>query len=212
MKYENIFMEREEIIVSWEEVIAFIQKWWLEFALGGGIAVVSGIARHYWKLTKQVKSHEDEEKKQLFKDELTSEVKTLMNEVRRQVREDIDKESAAVRAEIELESSQVREEMAIYETNDGQRITALEGRANILEDTLTAVVSSLDAIKGGLLAVQGHEFRSKCRRLLAQDTIKPSEYEQLESDHDAYNGLGGNHKGDSLFDQVKTKYYAQLKQ
>jgi hypothetical protein len=52
MKYENIFMEREEIIVSWEEVIAFIQKWWLEFVLSGGIAVVSGIARHYWKLTK----------------------------------------------------------------------------------------------------------------------------------------------------------------
>ena len=63
MKYENIFMEREEIIVSWEEVIAFIQKWWLEFVLGGGIAIVSGIARHYWKLTKQVKTHEDEEKK-----------------------------------------------------------------------------------------------------------------------------------------------------
>ena len=109
---------------------------------------------------------------------------------------------------VELESNQVREDMAIYETNDGQRITSVEGRANILEDTLTAVVSSLDAIKGGLLAVQGHEFRSKCRRLLEKDVIKPSEYEQLESDHNAYNGLGGNHKGDSLFDQVKTKYYA----
>jgi hypothetical protein len=104
----------------------------------------------------------------------------------------------------------VREEMVEYETNDGQRITTLENRADILEDTLTAVATNVDLIKKGSLAVQGHEFRNKCRKLLAQETISPDEYEQLESDHTAYNGLGGNHKGDSLFDQVKTKYYAQL--
>ena len=102
--------------------------------------------------------------------------------------------------------------MAEYETNDGQRITTLENRADILEDTLTAVATNLDLIKKGLLAVQGHEFRNKCRKLLAQETISPDEYEQLESDHTAYNGLGGNHKGDSLFDQVKTKYYSHLQQ
>ena len=101
--------------------------------------------------------------------------------------------------------------MAEYETNDGQRITCLEGRADILENTLNAVVSNLELIKNGLLAVQGHEFRNKCRKLLRQETITLDEYEQLESDHIAYNGLGGNHKGDSLFDQVKTKYYSSLK-
>ncbi len=94
----------------------------------------------------------------------------------------------------------MREEIAEYETNDGERITALENRANILDDTLNAVTNSLDAIRNGLLAVQGHEFRNKCRKLLAQEEIKPEEYEQLESDHIAYNGLGGNHKGDSLFE------------
>lgn len=102
--------------------------------------------------------------------------------------------------------------MAEYETNDGERITTLENRANILEDTLSAVATNLDLIKKGLLAVQGHEFRNKCRKLLRQEVIEFEEYEQLESDHIAYNGLGGNHKGDSLFDQVKTKYYSQLKQ
>lgn len=94
----------------------------------------------------------------------------------------------------------MREEIAEYETNDGERITALENRANILDDTLNAVTNSLDAIRNGLLAVQGHEFRNKCRRLLTKEEIKPEEYEQLESDHIAYNGLGGNHKGDSLFE------------
>ena len=48
--------------------------------------------------------------------------------------------------------------------------------------------------------------------MLNQKIILPEEYEQLESDHVAYNGLGGNHKGDSLFEQVTAKYFAQLTQ
>lgn len=185
--------------MDWGDVLAFIQKWWLEFVLGGAGLAITGVARHYFKLAKQAKLQEDEEKKQVFKEELTAEVKNLIQEVKKQIADDI-----------RHESTQVREEMAEYETNDGERITSLESRANILEDTLTAVVDNLELIKTGLLAVQGHEFRNKCRKLLAQEVIKPDEYEQLESDHRAYNGLGGNHKGDSLFDQVKTKYYSQL--
>lgn len=187
--------------MEWLEIWAFIQKWWLEFLLGGIGIALTAVARHYFKLAKQAKIQEDKDKKQVFKDELTNEVKNLIKEVRGQVH-----------AEILEESTQVREEIAEYETNDGQRITSLEQRANILENTLNAVVNSLDAIKEGLLAVQGHEFRQKCRKLLQKDIILLEDYEQLESDHLAYNGLGGNHKGDSLFDQVKTKYYSQLKQ
>ena len=187
--------------MEWIEVWSFISKWWLEFVLGGIGVALTAVTRHYFKLAKKAKTQEDQEKKAAFKQELTNEVKTLIKEVREQVH-----------SEIEQESIQVREEMAEYETNDGERITALEKRANILEDTLTAVAANLDIIKNGLLAVQGHEFRNKCRKLLAQNNISLDEYEQLESDHLAYNGLGGNHKGDSLFDQVKTKYYSQLKQ
>lgn len=187
--------------MTWGDVLLFIQKWWLEFLLGGLGIGLTAVARHYFKLAKAAKDSEDKEKKEAFKKELNAEVKKLIKEVREEVR-----------VEIEKESSQVREEIAEYETNDGQRLSDLETRATILENTLSAVVNSLDAIKDGLLAVQGHEFRVKCRQLLNKDTITLEEYEQLESDHIAYNGLGGNHKGDSLFDQVKTKYYAQLKQ
>jgi hypothetical protein len=59
--------------------------------------------------------------------------------------------------------------MAEYETNDGERINSLETKTIVLENTLNAVVDNLEIIKGGLLAVQGHEFRNKCRKLLAQD-------------------------------------------
>lgn len=175
--------------MEWADVLLFIQKWWLEFVLGGLGVGITFVARHYWKLAKENKEQADKEKKEAFRQELTNEVKNLIKEVQEQVRNDI-----------ENESTQVREEMAEYETNDGQRITCLEGRADILENTLNAVVSNLELIKNGLLAVQGHEFRNKCRKLLRQETITLDEYEQLESDHIAYNGLGGNHKGDSLFD------------
>ena len=187
--------------MNWSDVLPFIQKWWLEFVLGGIGVGLTAIARHYFKLAKESKKQEDEIKKAAFKEELTSEVKNLIKDVREQVQ-----------LEITEESRQVREEIAEYETNDGERLSKLEKRSEILEDTLSAVAANLDVIKVGLLAVQGHEFRNKCRKLLTQDYIKPEDYEQLESDHQAYNGLGGNHKGDSLFDQVKTKYYAQLKQ
>lgn len=186
--------------MGWNDVWLFIQNWWLELILGGIGTGLGFVARHYYSLAKKDRARQDADKKQLLKDELTAEVKALVKEVKEQVH-----------LEIVQESTQVREEMAEYETNDGERITALENRANILEDTLGAVANSLDAIRKGLLAVQGHEFREKCRKLLRQEVIKPEEYEQLETDHTAYNGLGGNHKGDSLFDQVKTKYYAQLK-
>lgn len=187
--------------MEWTEIWQFVQSWWLEFILAGIGTALGVLARHYFKLAKKAKEQDDQEKKKEFKKELTNEVKELIREVKQQIHN-----------EIEEESFQVREEIAEYETNDGQRITCLEGRADILEDTLTAVADSLEAIKTGLLAVQGHAFRNKCRKMLTQKLILPEEYEQLESDHIAYNGLGGNHKGDSLFDQVKTKYYSQLKQ
>lgn len=196
-----LITKKGEEKMDWNEILVFIQKWWLEFVLGGAGIGLSIMARYFYKQMKKAKEIENQEKKAAFKEELTNEVKLLVKTVHEEVK-----------AEIEAESKQVREEMAEYETNDGERITALENRSDILEDTLSAVVDNLDKIKEGLLAVQGHEFRNKCRRLLQMEYIKPEDYEQLESDHRAYNNLGGNHKGDSLFDQVKTKYYSQLQQ
>lgn len=186
--------------MGWNEVELFLQNWGLELILGGLGAGLGALTRHYYKLAKKDRAQQEKDKKLLLKEEVTTEVKALIKEVKEQIR-----------LEIQQESTQVRKEVAEYETNDAERITNLENRADILEDILSAVADSLEAIKSGLLAVQGHEFREKCRKALRQEGIKPEEYEQLETDHLAYNRLGGNHKGDSLFDQVKTKYYAQLK-
>ena len=79
--------------MEWSEILAFIQKWWLEFILGGVGVALAGVAKHYFKLAKNAKIQEDEEKKKVFKEELTNEVKILIQEVKKQVADDIKQES-----------------------------------------------------------------------------------------------------------------------
>lgn len=76
----------------------------------------------------------------------------------------------------------------------------------LLQEQIDVVKEEMNCLKRGVLSMQGKEFRAECERVLAEDHILTlDEYEQLEEDHAAYNGLGGNHKGDSLFALVKKK-------
>ena len=69
----------------------------------------------------------------------------------------------------------------------------------------------MEALSKGLLSIQGDKFKRQCRRLLREDhAILLEEYEQCIADHDAYNGLGGNHGGDLLFDSVVEKFEASV--
>lgn len=64
----------------------------------------------------------------------------------------------------------------------------------------------LDALRKGILSMQKKEFIAECQALLAEDhEITLEEYQQCIEDHDAYNGLKGNHNGDSLFALVVQK-------
>ena len=64
----------------------------------------------------------------------------------------------------------------------------------------------LDALRKGILSMQKKEFIAECQALLAEDhEITLEEYQQCIEDHDAYNGLKGNHNGDSLFALVEQK-------
>ena len=69
----------------------------------------------------------------------------------------------------------------------------------------------IDILQDAILSIQGREFKAHCRALLQPDhEITLDEYEQIISDHAAYNNLGGNHKGDELFDLVTHKFDAGL--
>lgn len=69
----------------------------------------------------------------------------------------------------------------------------------------------MEDLRAGVLSVQGDAFKAKCREAIHSDEpISLELFEQLERDHNAYNGLGGNHDGDALFDLVRKKFEHQL--
>lgn len=64
----------------------------------------------------------------------------------------------------------------------------------------------LDLLRKGILSLQRKEFFNECQALLEEDhELTLDEYQQCIEDHDAYNGLKGNHRGDSLFALVVEK-------
>lgn len=78
-------------------------------------------------------------------------------------------------------------------------------------EDMCQLAQSTEAIKDGVLSIQGKEFKQECRDLLQPDhEITIEEYEQFEKDHDAYNSLGGNHEGDHLYELVKKKVEGTL--
>lgn len=66
-------------------------------------------------------------------------------------------------------------------------------------------------MKGGILSIQGRDFKADCRALLQPDhRITLNEYEAIIEEHEVYKSLGGNHEGDALFSMVQVKYQSIL--
>lgn len=69
----------------------------------------------------------------------------------------------------------------------------------------------IDVVSGGVLSIQGKQFKDDCRALLKPDhEITLDEFEEIESDHETYNKMGGNHTGDKLFQMVEQKFKNSL--
>lgn len=84
-------------------------------------------------------------------------------------------------------------------------------RMKNLEDTMAEANQkqndTIEAIRAGVLDIQKESFMAFGTELLAEGhRITREEYELFENRHEAYNKLGGNHNGDSLFADVKLKY------
>lgn len=74
-----------------------------------------------------------------------------------------------------------------------------------------ALSTSVENLTAGILSIQGKAFKEDCRRLLRDGyVITMEDYEDIEAEHEAYNGLGGNHKGDALYKSVMKKWNAQI--
>ena len=83
----------------------------------------------------------------------------------------------------------------------------VQEKNNELLEADRLIHEEMDQIKGGMLSIQGREFKNTCHEMLKQThIIDVKEYEQLLADHIVYNNLGGNHEGDALFAMVEAKY------
>ena len=97
-------------------------------------------------------------------------------------------------------------------------ITKVKTMIHELEDTnkkqsadIEALYCAQENLTTGILSLQGKQYKEFCRFLLTPGhEITIDEYEQEELDYNAYKGLGGNGKGDTLHQSVVTKYEAQI--
>lgn len=81
----------------------------------------------------------------------------------------------------------------------------------ILQEQIDVMKTDVATLKDGILSIQGRDFKQDCRFLLRPEhEITLDEYEQIQCDHEVYNSLGGNHKGDELFELVTTKFESGL--
>lgn len=81
----------------------------------------------------------------------------------------------------------------------------------VIQGQVDTLRGDLSILKEGILSLQGKEFKKQCRALLeAEHHITLDEFEELSIEHDRYNALGGNHKGDELFELAKKKFEASL--
>lgn len=99
----------------------------------------------------------------------------------------------------------------IIEIMDQRDVTFKEEDKRIHEE-IDELKDDFKIMKGGILSIQGRDFKADCRMLLQPDhIITLSEYESIIEEHEVYKSLGGNHEGDALFTMVQQKYGEQIK-
>lgn len=167
-------------------MLDFIAKYWLEFVFGLVAACIVFAIKQYYA-SKEKLYEKDQEG---FKQDI---IKTINKDMEEQVKRSDD-------ADAKLEGIITDLSESIKSLNDG--IATIQNQMYI---------DNVQALKAGVLSMQGKIFKGDCRRLLEPNhIITEEEYEDIVADHKSYNGLGGNHIGDSLFLSVMKKWNAQL--
>ena len=127
-------------------------------------------------------------------------VKLLEEKKKSQQKEIID----TMKQGLEDHKQQMKTDMAQC-SSDMMRV--LKETTDTLKKTDGEIHAEIDNLRGGMLSIQGRNFKNDCHKLLRADhIIDLKEYESLLADHIAYNKLGGNHEGDALFAMVEAKY------
>lgn len=180
----------------WETISGIVLKYWVELLLGLIAGGCTYLIKRYLKLDKEARA---KERKEEF--------------------EKLSKDIVAQNAKLAQQYAEVKQEVQNKYNDVNQHVTDViaAGRAESKSDDaalraqIETTSNQLNTLKAGLLSMQGKEFRNNCRRLLDKThAITLDEWEEINTDHEAYNGLGGNHRGDELFELVRKKAEGQL--
>lgn len=183
-----------------ETIGSIVLKYWVELILGLIVTGGGFLIKRYLRLEKEERQREQ---KEYFDNVL----KKIQSE-NQQVLKSLEKEHDKINQNSEDKYDEINTK--VDKALEAGREESKSDDA-VLEKEISALKKNITALTAGVLSMQGKEFRNNCRKLLAEDhVITLDEWEELDKDHMAYNGLGGNHKGDHLFSLVKKKVEASF--
>lgn len=183
-----------------ETIGSIVLKYWVEFILGLIVAGGGFLIKRYLRLEKEERQREQKE----YFDKMLEKIQSENQHVLKSLEKEHDKMNQ--NSEDKYNEINTKVDKALEAGRE-------ESKADdaVLEKEISAMKKNITALTAGILSMQGKEFINNCRKLLAEDhIITLDEWEELDIDHTAYNGLGGNHKGDHLFSLVKKKVEASF--
>ena len=181
-----------------ETIGSIVLKYWVEFILGLIVAGGGFLIKRYLRLEKEERQREQRE----YFDKMLEKIQSDNQQILKSLEKEHDKMN---------QNSEDKYNEINTKVDKALEAGRKESKADdaVLEKEISAMKKNITALTAGVLSMQGKEFINNCRKLLAEDhIITLDEWEELDIDHTAYNGLGGNHKGDHLFLLVKKKVEA----
>lgn len=181
-----------------ETIGSIVLKYWVEFILGLIVAGGGFLIKRYLRLEKEERQREQRE----YFDKMLEKIQSENQQILKSLEKEHDKMNQ--NSEDKYNEINTKVDKALEAGRE-------ESKADdaVLEKEISAMKKNITALTAGVLSMQGKEFINNCRKFLAEDhIITLDEWEELDIDHTAYNGLGGNHKGDHLFSLVKKKVEA----
>lgn len=181
-----------------ETIGSIALKYWVELILGLIVTGGGFLIKRYLRLEKEERQREQKE----YFDNVLKKIQSESQQVLKSLEKEHDKMNQ--NSEDKYDEINTKVDQALEAGREESKSDDA-----VLEKEISALKKNITALTAGVLSMQGKEFRNNCRKLLAEDhVITLDEWEELDKDHTAYNGLGGNHKGDHLFSLVKKKVEA----
>ena len=181
-----------------ETIGSIVLKYWVELILGLIVTGGGFIIKRYLRLEKEERQREQKE----YFDNVLKKIQSENQQVLKSLEKEHDKMNQ--NSEDKYDEINTKVDQALEAGREESKSDDA-----VLEKEISALEKNITALTAGVLSMQGKEFRNNCRKLLAEDhVITLDEWEELDKDHMAYNGLGGIHEGDHLFSLVKKKVEA----